>query len=73
MKTGICIAGPAWIVRVRSATPDDHSVAAMFTSRASTIRPNRSTPLPCTCMPVASATANSSAPTIAARTIAAMP
>ena len=71
MKTGICIAGPAWIVRSRIATPADHIVAVRFTSSASTISPNRSTPSPCTCIPVASATANSITPTIAARVIAA--
>ena len=71
MNTGICIAGPAWIVRVRNATPAAKNVAVRFTSSASTISPNRSTPPPVTCMPVASATANSSAPTITARTSAA--
>ena len=65
MKTGICIAGPAWIVRRRIATPAAHSVAVTLTSSARTTSPNRSTPPPSTCMPVASATTNSSTPTIA--------
>ena len=55
MNTGICIAGPAWIVRSRIATPAAHIAAVKFTSSASTISPNRSTPLPSTCIPVASA------------------
>ena len=54
MKTGICIAGPAWIVRNRSATPAAHIDAIRLTSSASTISPNRSTPLPLTCIPLAS-------------------
>ena len=70
MKTGICIAGPAWIVRSRIATPAAHIAAVKFTSSASTISANRSTPLPSTCMPVAIATTNSSTPTATARTIA---
>ena len=37
MKTGICIAGPAWIVRSRIATPAAHIAAVKFTSSASTI------------------------------------
>ena len=53
MKTGICIAGPAWIVRSRIATPAAHIAAVKLTSSASTISPNRSTPLPPTCIPVA--------------------
>ena len=72
MKTGICIAGPAWIVRSRIATPAAHIVAATLTSSASTTSPNRSTPSPCTCIPVASATENSSTPTIPARVSAAI-
>ena len=62
MNTGICIAGPAWIVRVRNATPAANSVAVRFTSSASTISPNRSTPPPVTCIPVTSATTNSRPP-----------
>ena len=71
MKTGICIAGPAWIVRVRNATPAAKNVAVRFTSEASTTSPKRSTPPPMTRMPVASATQNSRTATIAARTSAA--
>ena len=67
MNTGICIAGPAWIVRVRNATPAANSGAVTFTSAASTISPNSSTPPPVICIPVASATANSSPPTMIAR------
>ena len=70
MKTGICIAGPAWIVRRRIATPAAHIAAVKLTISASTTSPNRSTPSPCTCIPVASATMNSRTPTTTARTIA---
>ena len=72
MKTGICIAGPAWIVRSRSATPAAHIAAITLTSSASTIRPNRSTPPPPTCIPLSSATMNSRMPTATARTSAAI-
>ena len=72
MNTGICIAGPAWIVRSRIATPAAHIAAVKFTSSARMISANRSTPLPSTCIPVAMATTNSSTPTATARIIAAI-
>ena len=37
MKTGICITGPAWIVRSRIATPAAHIAAVRLTISASTI------------------------------------
>ena len=70
MNTGICIAGPAWIVRSRIATPAAHIAAVKLTINASTTSPNRSTPSPWTCIPVAIATTNSRMPTTTARTIA---
>ena len=54
MKTGICIAGPAWIVRSRIATPAAHIAAVKLTISARMISANRSTPSPPICMPVAS-------------------
>ena len=70
MKTGICMIGPAWIVRKRIAMPAAHIAAVRFTSSASTTSPNRSTLLPPICIPVASATTKSMMPTATARVVA---
>ena len=44
--TGICMIGPACIVRSRIATPAAHSTAAPFRRSASTYSPTRSASSP---------------------------
>ncbi len=54
-KVGVCISGPAWSERNRSAIPDAYRTAARQVSVASRYSPSRSTAPPPTCIPTASA------------------
>jgi hypothetical protein len=70
-NTGICISGPACIVRKRIAIPPAQKKPQKFTRAASTYRPARSTAPPPTFMPTRSAITVSSTATIDQRTSAA--
>ena len=56
MKTGICISGPAWRERKRSAIPAEKKRAARLASRPSMYIPAMSKPSPRTPIPASSET-----------------
>ena len=66
-KTGVCISGPAWIVRKRKATPAAQPKPTSTSSSASPYIATMSTPSPVICIPVTSATPVTTVSVIAAR------
>ena len=71
-KTGICMIGPAWIVRKRIATPHAQSSPAMLIRSASVYMPKTSTGPPKTFIPAISATTVSTVAVTVQRTSAAI-